>query len=89
MSTTEPMSIHKALCELKVIGDRIEKSMGKIPFVLANEHANRKIQGIPVEEFVTQINILKKSEHLKSLNNLRGKAVPYPVHGKGNRKKRK
>ena len=41
------------------------------------------------EEFVTQINILKKSEHLKSPNNLRGKAVPYPVHGKGNRKRRK
>ena len=41
------------------------------------------------EEFVTQINILKKSAHLKSANNLRGKSVPYMVHGKGNRKKRK
>ena len=41
------------------------------------------------EEFVTQINILKKSAHLKSVNNLRGKSVPYTVHGKGNRKKRK
>ena len=41
------------------------------------------------EEFVTQINILKKSEHLKSPNNQRGKAVLYQVHGKGNRKKRK
>lgn len=41
------------------------------------------------EEFVTQINILKKSAHLKSANNLRGKSVPYTVHGKGNRKKRK
>ena len=29
------------------------------------------------EEFVTQIHILKKSEHLKSPNNQRGKAVPY------------
>ena len=26
---------------------------------------------------------------LKSPNNLRGKAVPYPMHGKGNRKRRK
>ena len=41
------------------------------------------------EEFVTQINILKKSEHLKSPNNLRGKTAPYMTHGKGNRKKRK
>ena len=64
MSTTETMSIHKALCELKVIGDRIEKSMGKIPFVLANEHANRKIQGISIEEFVAQI----KSAHQSTMD---------------------
>jgi hypothetical protein len=58
------MSIHKALCELKVIGDRIEKTMGKIPFVLANEHANRKIQGIPIEEFIAQI----KSAHQSTVD---------------------
>jgi hypothetical protein len=58
------MSIHKALCELKVIGDRIEKTMGKIPFVLANEHANRKIQGIPIEEFIAQI----KSTHQSTVD---------------------
>lgn len=64
MSTTETMSIHKALCELKVIGDRIEKTMGKVPFVLANEHANRKIQGIPIDEFVAQI----KSAHQSTVD---------------------
>lgn len=41
------------------------------------------------EEFVTMINILRKSSHLKSANNQRGKGGLYPVHGKGNRKKRK
>ena len=41
------------------------------------------------EEFVTLIGILKKSAHMKNPNNMRGKAVPYVVHGKGNRKKRK
>lgn len=64
MSTTENMSIHKALCELKVIGDRIEKTMGKVPFVLANEHANKKIQGIPIEEFIAQI----KSAHQSTVD---------------------
>lgn len=64
MSTTETMSIHKALCELKVIGDRIEKTMGKVPFVLANEHANRKIQGIPIEDFIAQI----KSAHQSTVD---------------------
>ena len=38
------------------------------------------------EEFVTQINILKKSKHLKSPYNQRGKSSPYQKHGKGKRK---
>ena len=41
------------------------------------------------EEFVTMINILKKSTHLKSTNNQRGKGGLYPTHGKGNRKRKK
>jgi len=39
------------------------------------------------EEFVTQINILKKSKHLKSPYNQRGKASPYQKHGKGKKKR--
>ena len=38
------------------------------------------------EEFVTQINILKKSKHLKSPYNQRGKSSLYQKHGKGKRK---
>jgi hypothetical protein len=55
MSTTEKMTIHKALCELKVISERIDKAMNAVPFVVANEHGNRRIQGISVEEYVAQI----------------------------------
>lgn len=39
------------------------------------------------EEFVTQINILKKSKHLKSPYNQRGKSSPYQKHGKGKKKR--
>ena len=39
------------------------------------------------EEFVTVINVLKKSAHMKSPYSQRGKA-PYQAHGKGKRKKR-
>ena len=38
------------------------------------------------DELVTQINILKKSELLKSPISQRGKALPYQTHGKGKRK---
>ena len=52
MSTTEKITIHKALCELKVIGDRITKEQGRMPFVLANEHANSKVKGIALPEYI-------------------------------------
>lgn len=55
MSTTEKMTVHKALCELKVIGDRITKGLNKMPFVVTNEHANAKIQGIPISEYTEQM----------------------------------
>ena len=38
-------------------------------------------------EFVVLINILKKSEHMKSPYNQRGKVITYPKHGKGKKKK--
>lgn len=46
MSTTETMTIHKALCELKVLGDRICSSMNSSHFVIAIEHATTKISGV-------------------------------------------
>lgn len=55
MSNYEKMTIHKALCELKVIGERINKALNAVPFVVPNEHGNKKIKGVPVEECVAQI----------------------------------
>lgn len=52
MSTIEKMTIHKALCELKVIGDRINKEQARMPFVFANEHANTKVKGIDLPEYI-------------------------------------
>lgn len=55
MSTTEKMTIHKALSELKVIGERITKGLNKMPFVLTNEHVNTKIQGIEISMYTEQM----------------------------------
>lgn len=38
--TTEKMTVHKALCELKTLDSRIQKCMQQNPFVFANKHAN-------------------------------------------------
>lgn len=53
--TTETMTIHKALCELKTIDSRITKEINSGPFVVANKHANTKISGVDVSEFCEQI----------------------------------
>jgi len=53
--TTEKMTIHKALAELKIIGDRINNSISTATFIKANKHSNEKINGVPIKEFIPQI----------------------------------
>ena len=48
--TTEKMTIHKALSELKTMDDRIVKAMS-INYVLAVKHSAEKINGLTVEKF--------------------------------------
>lgn len=50
MSTVEKMTVHKALCELKVIDSRINKAISGCTFVTANKHNNTKISGVPIAE---------------------------------------
>lgn len=49
--TTERMSVHKALCELKTLDSRIEKSIQNGVFVFANKHANSMISGEPIGQY--------------------------------------
>ncbi len=49
--TTETMTIHEALSELKVIGARIDKEISYATFVDTNKHSNTKIGGKPIAEY--------------------------------------
>ena len=49
--TTEKMTVHKALAELKVIDERISKAIADGVYVIANKHSNDKISGMPVNDF--------------------------------------
>lgn len=49
--TTETMTIHKALAELKIIDDRIYKAISEGTFCVANKHSNEKIMGVPLDEY--------------------------------------
>ena len=53
--TTEKMTVHKALAELKVIGDRTISAIQSGVYCKANKHSNEKIDGVSVGEFKKQI----------------------------------
>lgn len=59
--TTEKMTVHKALSELKVIGERIEKSMARMTLVEVMEQGSAKVSGIPVSEHVGQMKAVFQS----------------------------
>lgn len=52
--TTETMTIHEALSELKIIGDRIDNAIHK-EFVTINKKSNKKVNGIPIDDVVANI----------------------------------
>ena len=49
--TTETMTIHKALAELKILDGRIKKEIQSGSYCAANKHSNEKINGITIEDF--------------------------------------
>jgi len=50
--TTETMTIHQALAELKMLDNRIYSKVSSANFAVANKHSNAKIGGKPVADFV-------------------------------------
>ena len=59
--TTETMSIHQALVELKTLDKRIESAIQEGDWVVANKHSNGKISGIDLKDFIENV----KSRHQK------------------------
>jgi len=53
--TSEKMTVHKALAELKLLDDRILKAIKSTEYCIANKHSNDKIRGVSVEEYSKQM----------------------------------
>lgn len=51
--TTETMTVHKALAELKVMDSRIVNTINAGFYVTANKHSNEKIKGKSIDDFKT------------------------------------
>lgn len=50
--TTETMTVHKALAELKLLDSRIEKAIAEGVYCAANKHSNDKIGGVPLDDYI-------------------------------------
>ena len=53
--TTEKMTVHKALCELKTLDARIDKAIRSGVFVFANKHANTKMSGKSIADYCAEV----------------------------------
>ena len=53
--TSEKMTVHKALCELKTLDDRIKKCINGTSYVFANKHSNTKVSGMSVAAYCDEI----------------------------------
>ena len=74
--TTERMSIHKALAEIKVLDNRIIDAITDGTYCLANKHSNDKIKGITVDEYKKVMQgYYDKANDLINRNNAIKKAV--------------
>ena len=51
MATTETMTIHKALSELKILNKRISDSIHEGVYCIANKHSNEKVKGVCIEDY--------------------------------------
>jgi len=75
--TTEKMTVHKALAELKIIDDRIITSINDGEFCVANKHSNNKINGVTLDEYkdVMKGNYDKATDLIKRRNAIKRAVV--------------
>lgn len=53
--TTEKMTVHKALAELKTMDERIDKAIRETTYVLAVKHSAEKINGATIADFKSKM----------------------------------
>lgn len=88
--TSEKMTIHKALCELKTLDDRIKKCINGAFYVFANKHSNVKMSGMTLTAYCDEIkaayqrttDLIKRRDAIKRAVVLSNAATKVQVGGK-------
>ena len=84
------MTVHEALCEIKVADKRIEKAILECAFCEANKEISPKINGITINEFEDDVkakfqkinDLIKRNENIKKALSLSNAKTIVTVNGK-------
>lgn len=84
------MTVHEALCEVKVADKRIEKAILECAFCEANKEISPKINGVTVNEFEDDVkakfqkinDLIKRNENIKKALSLSNAKTIVTVDGK-------
>ena len=84
------MTVHEALCEVKVADKRIEKAILECAFCEANKEISPKINGVTVNEFEDDVkakfqkinDLIKRNENIKKALSLSNAQTIVTVDGK-------
>ena len=88
--TTEKMTVHKALCELKTLDARIQKCIQQGTFVFANKHSNNKVAGVSIGTYSEEIraayqsakDLIARRDAIKRAVTLSNATVKVTIGGK-------
>lgn len=83
------MTVHEALCEIKVSDKRIEKAIQDCAFCAANKEVNPKVCGVPVKDFENEVrskyqaikDLIKRNNAIKKALSLSNASTMITVNG--------
>ncbi|EKB45765.1 hypothetical protein B857_01381 [Solibacillus isronensis B3W22] len=55
---TKRISLHRALSELKMLGERIQSATYRVVLARANRKSNEKIEGMSIDEYKKKCKVL-------------------------------
>ena len=83
------LTVHEALCEIKVSDKRIEKAITECRFCAANKEVSPKIAGVPVKDFEDEVrskyqaivDLIKRNDAIKKALSLSNASTKITVAG--------
>ena len=90
MKIMEKMTVHEALCFIKVADKRIGDAIDNCAFCASNKESSPKVNGVPVKEFEDDVkakhqsiqDLIKRTEKIKAALSLSNAATKVTVCGK-------